>query len=177
MSDCGNVETRERLPELLHGRLEAGERARVEAHLETCAQCRRELELLRRVRQALVAPQVDTARISAQLPAYRRAPAWRRAVASSQLRAAAAVLLVAGAIAVATGGGDQPRLPGDVGSTSAAGPTTRVASVAAAELPVGEPLADLTESDLHALIDEIEEIDAVTPAEGDVELPTLRGGE
>ncbi|MBC7897580.1 MAG: zf-HC2 domain-containing protein, partial [Cytophagaceae bacterium] len=47
MSDCMNIEVRERLPEWLHDALPAGERAVVDAHLATCAECAAELEVLR----------------------------------------------------------------------------------------------------------------------------------
>ena len=39
MSDCPNVEMRERLPEYLHGTLAASDRAALEAHLATCSEC------------------------------------------------------------------------------------------------------------------------------------------
>jgi len=41
------AEIAERLPELLNGSLEAGERARLEAHLQGCAACRQELHEVR----------------------------------------------------------------------------------------------------------------------------------
>ena len=55
MNDCSNAEIRDRLPDLLHERLDASARATVAAHVADCADCREELELLRDVRAALAA--------------------------------------------------------------------------------------------------------------------------
>lgn len=70
MTDCQNAEIRDQLPDLLHDRLSAGERAAVLAHVDGCAECRDELELLRGVRRALVTttPRIDTALIVSALP-------------------------------------------------------------------------------------------------------------
>ena len=46
MSDCANVEIRELLPEYLHDRLGAPQRALVEAHLSDCEDCSAELGTL-----------------------------------------------------------------------------------------------------------------------------------
>lgn len=73
MFECANVEMRELLPELAAGKLDAPTRARLEAHLATCAECASELETIRLVRGAFAtAPDIDVARISAALP---KAPA------------------------------------------------------------------------------------------------------
>ena len=69
MYDCVNVETRELLPVLLHGRLDAATRARVEEHLLGCAECAAELDTLRSVRTVLDAPPtVDVSHIVRALP-------------------------------------------------------------------------------------------------------------
>ena len=68
MSDCANVEMRELLPELAAGTLDASARARIDAHVITCAECASELETVRLVREAFAAPAVDTQRIIAALP-------------------------------------------------------------------------------------------------------------
>jgi Putative zinc-finger len=70
VSDCRNAEIRDQLPDLLHDRLNAGARAAVLAHVDGCAECRDELELLRGVRQVVVmgTPRIDTARIVSMLP-------------------------------------------------------------------------------------------------------------
>jgi anti-sigma factor RsiW len=53
MTDCPNAEMRDRLPDLLHERLELSARAVVVAHVEECVECRAELALLREARVAL----------------------------------------------------------------------------------------------------------------------------
>src|SRR5687768_18590158 len=69
MTDCTNVLVRERLPELLHERLDAVARAEVQAHLGACAECAAELTLLREARRSMQrVPVVDVARIVAALP-------------------------------------------------------------------------------------------------------------
>ncbi len=70
MSDCSNAEIRDLLPDLMHDRLDAHTRARVIAHVDGCADCRSELELLRSLRGSLdrATPRVDVDRIVAALP-------------------------------------------------------------------------------------------------------------
>ncbi len=70
MSDCSNAEIRDLLPDLLHDRLDARTRARVVAHVDGCADCRSELELLRSLRDSLErgTPRVHLDRIVAALP-------------------------------------------------------------------------------------------------------------
>ena len=69
MTDCPNATVRDRLPDLLHGALDAPARAVVEAHVAGCADCASELALLRDARATFaLAPQVDVAAIVAALP-------------------------------------------------------------------------------------------------------------
>lgn len=67
MRDCGNVEVRDLLPDLLHERLAGDERMRVVSHVDTCADCSDELTLLRTaiVTVTAEAPPVDTRAIAA----------------------------------------------------------------------------------------------------------------
>jgi anti-sigma factor RsiW len=87
MIDCPNGDIRDLLPDYLHGRLGAAERARVEAHVATCEPCQDELALLRDLRATMQrVPSVDTGAIVAAIPPY-RAPirhhwaSWRAAAA------------------------------------------------------------------------------------------------
>lgn len=74
MIDCINTEVRDALPDLLHGRLNALDAATMNAHVESCAECRAELALLREVRAtAPLAPSMDYAQMAASVPAYRGA--------------------------------------------------------------------------------------------------------
>ncbi len=110
MTDCVNTEVRDALPDLLHGRLSGLDTATMTAHVESCADCRAELALLRELRtSAPFAPRMDAARIASALPAYggvaiviaptsrpARASAWR----SLTLVASAAIVVALGALAV-----------------------------------------------------------------------------
>lgn len=71
MTECLNKEVREALPDLLNGRLSPLDTATMNAHVESCADCRAELEFLREVRaSAPLAPPIDYASIAASIPAY-----------------------------------------------------------------------------------------------------------
>jgi anti-sigma factor RsiW len=70
MNDCIDAEVRDALPDLIHGRLSDLDTATLNAHVETCANCRAEVELLRQLRAAApFAPHIDVARIVSALPA------------------------------------------------------------------------------------------------------------
>ncbi len=167
MRDCPNARMRDLLPELLHGGLSESVRAEVQAHVDRCADCRAELALLRRVRDAIAAPLMDTSHIVASVPPYRAPSAFRRATRSWPLRAAAAVVLLAGGALVAR---DR--------ATHIGGADTLLAASRSPELAVGA-LADISESDLRSLLNELEKFEAMTPAEPAViVVPSVdRGGE
>lgn len=168
MRDCPNGEMRDRLPELMHNRLEGESLRAVQAHVDGCADCRVELALLEQVRSAPIAPRVDTSRIVAALPRYRAVPAWRRAIHSVQLRAAAAavVLLVGGYTVI------QRRPVARVGDSVAAAQTQ-----VSPELAIGESFQDLSDSDLAAVIESLGALEAVTPeASEELILPLAESG-
>lgn len=151
MNDCSNVRIREALPDLLHGRLDEITRRRVVSHLETCADCRAELDVLRDVRAVLLAgaPRIDDQRILRAIAPYRTSV---RVVPWWQAAAAAVVLLVGGAtVGVLSRTGAQPG-PIDTVATS-----TRPSP----ELSISGGLGDLDESDLKAILPEIDHLDAV----------------
>ena len=157
MRDCSNGEMRDRLPELMHNRLEGEALAVVRAHVDGCADCQAELELLKRIRGAAIAPRVDAARIVASLPKYRAVPAWRRAIGSAQLRAlAAAVVLLVGGYAVVQN--DQP-VERDTARTA----QTQSSTVTGQELAIGDSFTDLSDTDLAAVIEKLGTLEAVTP--------------
>ena len=69
MTDCGNAEIRDLLPDLVAGALSPVERSRVQAHVDGCAECAGEVALLRTARA--LRPNVaaiDVAAIVARLP-------------------------------------------------------------------------------------------------------------
>lgn len=173
MTDCPNAEVRDLLPDLLHGRLEGDARARVEAHLRTCADCREELDLLRSLRDAAPAPRVDVGRIVAALPAPRRRRVWN----SHLWQAAAAVLFMAvGGTAVVhyvyrTHPADTARVA--VASTNDSAVGTAVGGV---ELSVGYGYTDLTDAQLQTLLQDVEKMTAVPMADPDASLPNVTIG-
>ena len=160
MTDCPNGDIRDLLPDLLHGRLGAASRAQVEAHLHECEDCRDELELLRSMRSALRrGPVVNVDRIVAEVPAYRAPIHQRPALSRGVWRTAAAITLLAvggTSVVVARSGDRQP-------TTLAVAPAPATRELALA----GGSIAELDDSELSALIDDISSIDAVTPADAD----------
>src|ERR1043166_1343355 len=97
MTDCPNADIRDRLPDLLHERLDASTRGRVVAHVEGCRACRSELDLLRDTRRLFVAatPPVDVEGIVMALPQPPRAGARPSARRWMDWRMAAAVTVFA----------------------------------------------------------------------------------
>jgi hypothetical protein len=165
MRDCDDVTMRDLLPDLLHDRLPVGVRADVQAHVDGCAECRAELELLRTVMAAAAAPRVDASRIGAGLRPYRRPSVWVSAARSWPLRAAASIVLVVGVASVIRDRAENR--PDSVVAVAAPWP----------ELAVGG-LTDIPESDLRALAAEMAKLEAVTSAEPEVVVPAVgRGGE
>lgn len=168
MTECQNAEVRDLLPDLLHGRLDPSERRQVEAHLRGCAECRHELELLRRVHDLSRTPAVDVAAIVQALPAPRRRanfswhilPAWRAA--------AAVVFLAAGGSAVL----HYRDRPARVNSAPAVLGTSGD-STADVELAVGYDYTDLSDAQLQALLNDIQQMDAVPLAEPDMTHPMV----
>jgi anti-sigma factor RsiW len=194
MTDCSNVEMRERLPELVHDALSAGDRAAVLAHVTSCTECAEELELLRNVQRTLGAmrvPAIDTAAIVAALPAAPRAafprprvtPIARPARRSPTLfRLAAAISFISiGGISVAVArsylGQATPSavdtVRTDVASSSvgipsqAANVTEPVAAVSADSrvLVVHPSIAALDDADLESLLGELDQLEAAPLAE------------
>ena len=99
MNDCSNAKVRDLLPDLVHNRLDAVERAKVEAHVAVCADCGAEVALLSSLRASFQrTPQLDLGAIAAAIPAY-RAPVRRSWV--SWRTAAAITVLLGGASSVA----------------------------------------------------------------------------
>lgn len=100
MNDCMNVEVRDALPDLLNGRLSALDTATMKAHVESCADCRAELALLREARSTSpIPPSIDVALIAAALPSYHAQaatlPAARESTVFSRTwKVAAAIVLV-----------------------------------------------------------------------------------
>ena len=101
MNNCTELDIKEMLPDLLHGKLDADARAQVEAHVTSCGECTEELKVLRTVKSAAVfVPAIDVDGVVRQIPPYRpivpvaEAPARSRVV--SWLLAASLIVVVLG---------------------------------------------------------------------------------
>lgn len=223
--DCHDPGFRELLPDLAHGRLDAADRARTEAHVAGCEACGRELGIVRAARAALSrTPAIDTGRIVAALPpaparaplrverggaAAGRAPTrrgWRAPSVAMRIAAGIAALAVGGAgfrVALDRGdaplqqsvvaAGEQPVVPAATpaspaaapgtrepsgaavasaspAATSPAGPASRGAAGAVPGMTFGGGVSDLSDEALHALLDDLEDLDAVPSAEPESDL-------
>lgn len=188
MNDCPNADIRDRLPDLLHERLDVIMRAAVMAHVDGCVDCRAELELLRGVHGMLMSqtPRVDIAYVVKALPkrATRPVPVAPRRRVWSDWRIAAAVTVLAvggGSFAVLRQGTavpDSARVSSALGqpnrgaaeTDSNTRPTANVVTPAEDQIAPGglattARLADLNERQLQTLLDQIDQLQAVPIAE------------
>jgi anti-sigma factor RsiW len=203
MSDCPNAEIRDLLPDFVHGTLAGAERAPVDSHLASCADCTSEVSLLRAARGALsaAAPSVDVARIVRALPAppspaaepavpgvvsIEEARRARRAPTrvAGWWRAAAVLLVAAGAttVALVQGGRSGPSNATTV-AVAPTGPTTvrggsspvTTPAVATAGLSLAAGVSDLSDDELVALLGDIDGFDAAPATEPAALLPDMTG--
>jgi anti-sigma factor RsiW len=164
MGDCINTEIRDALPDLIHERLGANERARTEAHVAACSDCSAEVALIRRAAAvlALGAPRMDARRIAAALPASRgRADRPQPIFGRPRLyQLAAAIVLVvlgAGLIRMTLQSGS------DVDPLITRGPTAVVMPASGIAMVGG--IESLTSDDLATLVAGVESLEAVPATE------------
>lgn len=194
MTDCPNAEMRDRLPDVLHERLDASALAAVMGHVGECADCRAELALLREMRVSLssgivavdsvaIARAVVTRTITAPPAA---APGWRWS--DWRLAAAIALIAIGGASFAAfyatrrpnerradtayVADGTRRQAPSTTPAPAppAVGMPHRVvaapkAAPAGAELVAAGDVGDLSDSDLRTLLGDLDTIEAVPPTE------------
>jgi len=193
MRDCVNAEFRDRLPELLHGRLDGAERAMVLAHVASCEDCTAELALLRSLRETLAAdaPAIDVSRVVASLPASPSRTTRRPSRVTRRVGSLASLALAAGIGAVAIlrdpAVQDGPRqvhtlppiaLPAPervaAGESAAAHgqPSSQRAVEAHGELALEAGLSEVSDGVLAMLLREIETMDALPAVEPEEPLPT-----
>ena len=189
MNKCTELDIQEMLPDLLHGKLDADARARVEAHVASCEECTEELDVIRTVKSAAVfIPAIDIDQVVRQIPPYRaivpaaQAPARSRVV--SWLVAASLVVVVLGGgsllmiqraptLAPVAAGNRSP-VPGG-GSTQVAKRTdvesvgqksTVVAPSAAPHaLALATAVDGLSDNNLRQLMDDLNNFDALPTTE------------
>jgi hypothetical protein len=185
MTDCPNAEIRDLLPDLAHGSLDAATRARVEAHVAGCRECRSELDLLRTARSVLAGrsvPEVDVATIVRALPRPRsraRRDVWRWAAAAVVLVAVGGAWIALSrqvasrpAPPVAAAGPTSPRVGPE--STPVVSPPAPILTVAEGPRPTASGpvrlslaggVADLSEEEMQALLIELEHFESTPGAE------------
>ena len=190
MNECVNAEVKEALPDLLNGRLSALDTATMKAHVESCADCRAELELLRQAKTStLLAPRMDAAKIAAAIAPYPRVPAHvepARPVAARfrtlRVAAVAAIVAVGGLLwSVSSRDNADPVARTAVNTASPADPAAAPAEIAspravpdlaqkaanetqAASLSLVGSTSDLSDADLELLVAELDAMEPL-PAE------------
>lgn len=194
MNDCLNVEAREALPDLFNGRLSDLDTATMNAHVESCADCRAELALMREARSsAPIAPRMDAAMIASAIRPYPSAsaiPAHRQRTSifgrMGTLRiAAAAVLIAAGGWIVSSTTSDTAaparqtanatpattavpeNSPNRAASTPPASPTnpSTVRETEVASLSLVGSTADLSDADLEQLVADLDGMETLPSEE------------
>ena len=154
MNECMDREIQALLPDVLHGTLAPGERARIEQHLHVCSRCREELDVLGTVKAAAVfAPAIDVAAIVRQIPPYGIiSPVVERPVRSPVMR----WLVAAGFALVAIGGGAVVLSDRDVVEEAP------IASAAPAHsLALASGLDEMSDGSIVQLISEMSSFDAL----------------
>lgn len=185
MNSCHEIETREMLPDLLHGSLDASVRAVVEKHVAGCEECREELDVLRTVKAAAVfAPTIDVNRVVGHIAPYAKivpvveAPARSRVV--SWLVAASFLVVIAGGGSLlvvqqndsgAPYASTSPSRPVDVTPVPIRAPSPRTTAAA----PVGQPathalalgtgVETLTDNNIRQLMSDMDSFDALPASE------------
>jgi anti-sigma factor RsiW len=161
MGDCINTEIRDALPALIHERLDARERARVEAHVAACSECSAEVALLRRAAAvlALGTPRMDAQRIVAALPATRVRveqlnPGFGRPRLYQLAAAVVLVVLGAGVVRMTVESGADPDRVVATGPVTSAGGIAMVGGIEA-----------LTSDDLATLVAGVESLESVPATE------------
>jgi anti-sigma factor RsiW len=164
MSKCTDNEIQEMLPDLLHLTLAADMRARVEAHVASCEQCREELEVIRTVKSAAVfAPVINVDQVVGRIPPYQRiVPVVERPRTTRVVS-----WLVAASMAIAVfGGGSLVLARRDVVTGPPQAVVTREQPRAPA-LALAADVGGLSDGSLEQLMTEMAQFDALPAAEAD----------
>jgi len=195
MNECTENEIQEMLPDLLHGTLPADARARVDAHLASCEQCREDFEVLRAVKSAAVfAPVIDIDRVVRQIPPYRTiVPAIERPAATrvvSWLVAASLAIVVIGGGSLILARRDVPTARPAVVSTrpptsTPVQPTAEAIAPSQDVMPGAQPhthalalatdVDGLSDGSLQQLMSDMAQFDALPAAEPDPVMPVDSG--
>ena len=193
MNDCVNTEARDALPDLLHGRLSELDTATMRAHVESCADCRAELAIMREARDSLaIVPRMSAAAIAAAIPPYAgasvvrsaptRASNWNRPM-TIRIAVATALVAIGGWAFSLTRGNDAVRQTASTTAVTAPAPkvaapvtpspaiiTDEGSTVPSEETEVASlslvgSTADLTDADLEKLVAELDGMESLPSAE------------
>jgi anti-sigma factor RsiW len=179
MRDCPDGAMRDLLPLYVSGRLDDADHSKVEAHVQACADCAAEVELLRATVRAFEVAPIDAASISAKIPTARSArrtrpfhsqPLWRVAAVMTFMIAGTATVMVVRQPASGSLGIDTLA---SVSTPGAARETTLALSNGSsarstATISFGNNLSDLTDEQLAALLSSLDRIDGSVSADPQV---------
>jgi anti-sigma factor RsiW len=162
MNKCTESAIQEMLPDLLHGRLAADVRRRVEAHLATCEECREDLKVLRTVQSAAVfAPMIDVDRVVRRIPPYRTiVPAVERPARPPRVS-----WLVAATLVAIVGVGSLVVMRPDEQPGSTAVVTAQPSAARTPSLALATDVDGLSDGHLAQLMDEMNRFDALPASE------------
>jgi predicted anti-sigma-YlaC factor YlaD len=193
--DCVNAEVRDALPDLLHGRLGELDTATIKAHVESCAACRAELDLMREaIATAPITPPVDAGKIAAAIapyaavntiPAPVKRTGWFGNAPTLRIAVAAAFVAVSGwllsgrignervpvkqtattAPAVTADVGESPSSPAPVTTASDAPAASAAQESQVAALSLVGSTVELSDADLEKLVAELDGMETLPSAE------------
>ena len=189
MNNCMETEIQEKLPDLLHGTLAADTRARVEAHVASCEQCREELAVLRTVKSAAVfAPVINVDQVVRRIPPYQKIvpaverPATTRVVSWLVAATMAIALIGGGSLVLARRevppavvitdprvSNPSPTAPEPSGVPASGSREPAVVAVAphTHALALAADVGDLSDGNLEQLMTEMAQFDALPATEAD----------
>jgi anti-sigma factor RsiW len=202
MNDCADGNMRDRLPEYVHGALSVSEREAVARHLESCEDCRAEVELIEAAARAMPMPTIDIAKIVSGLPRSRKPEAGRRFAGAAWRVAAGIGIVVLGTYAVVrsenpgepkqqvavsapTASATAPQVtpapsaqavPTKPDSTSSIPAQVAMAPATARAKPAmsfGGGLSDLSDEQLDALLGELDGLDSLPSVEPETHLTPI----
>lgn len=171
MIDCPNGAMRDRLPDLANDTLEPAVRELVLVHLAECAACTSEIEILRTTRLMLRAatPRVNVAGIVSALPQYAAIRAGQVPLAAARTTSrstwANSWRIAAAMTFLAAGIGSYKLLGNDGAARIQDSIAAAVTVEQTAGLALTGALANMNDDELHALVSDIEKLDALPSTE------------
>jgi hypothetical protein len=161
MNDCPNADIRDQLPDLLHDRLDASARAAVMAHVDACVDCRAELELLRVWTDWRIAAAVTVLAVGGGSFAVIRQGGIPTAADSGFVSAPSTGHTGQPATDTSAPQGTRAATDGAARSATSSPQNTAASADDRNGLATTAHLADLNERQLQALLDQIDQLQAV----------------